>query len=92
MAPDEKKEPSTPYGEPDKDMERDKKNPKTGESSAPYGVEDETPSTNPAKKQSSYTQAEDRRRAGSGSNAGLQAAARPAARAPRLMRFRIGPA
>ena len=53
MAPDEKKEPSTPYGEPDKDMERDKKNPKTGESSAPYGVEDETPSTNPAKKQSS---------------------------------------
>ena len=53
MAADEKKEPSTPYGEPDKDMERDKKNTETGESSAPYGVEGETPSTNPAKKQPS---------------------------------------
>ena len=53
MAADEKKEPSAPYGEPDKDMERDKKNPETGESSAPYGVEGETPSTNPAKKQPS---------------------------------------
>ena len=48
---DEKKEPSAPYGEPDKDMDKDRKNPKTGESSAPYGEEGETESTKPAKKQ-----------------------------------------
>ena len=46
----EKKEPSAPYGEPDKD-EKKKPNPKTGEPSAPYGVEEETPSTKPAKKE-----------------------------------------
>ena len=50
---DDKKEPSAPYGEPDKNEDRDKKNPQTGESSAPYGVEGETPSTNPARKQPS---------------------------------------
>ena len=49
--PDEKKEPSAPYGEPDKNETHDKKNPSTGEPSAPYGVEEGTETTKPAKKQ-----------------------------------------
>ena len=48
---EDKNEPSAPYGEPDADAKRDKKNPATGESSAPYGVEGETESTKPAKKE-----------------------------------------
>ena len=48
----DEKEPSAPYGEPDKD-EKKTPNPKTGESSAPYGVEDETATTKPAKKEPS---------------------------------------
>ena len=48
---DDKKEPSAPYGEPDKTETRDKKNPGTGESSAPYGEEGETESTKPARKE-----------------------------------------
>ena len=51
MIEDEKKEPSAPYGVPDKDESKDKKNPSTGESSAPYGVEKETESTKPARKE-----------------------------------------
>ena len=45
----EKEKPSTPYGEPDKDMEKTP-NPKTGEASAPYGEEGGTETTEPAKK------------------------------------------
>ena len=48
---EEKKEPSAPYGEPDKDESRDKKNPSTGEPSAPYGEEGETGTTKPARKE-----------------------------------------
>ena len=50
---DEKKEPSTPYGEADKTMDRSKKNPETGEPSASYGEEGPTETTNPAQKQPS---------------------------------------
>ena len=49
---DGKKEPSAPYGEPDKD-EKKEPNPTTGEPSAPYGEEEGTESTNPARKQPS---------------------------------------
>ena len=49
MAPEEK-EPSTPYGVPDKDEKKTPK-PETGESSAPYGEEEATPTTEPAKKE-----------------------------------------
>ena len=48
---DDKKEPSAPYGVPDKDESRDKKNPATGESSAPYGEEEGTATTEPARKE-----------------------------------------
>ena len=48
---DDKKEPSAPYDEPDKNESRDKKKLKTGESSAPYGEEGETESTKPARKE-----------------------------------------
>lgn len=48
---EEKKEPSAPYGEPDKNETRDKKNPGTGETSAPYGEEGETETTKPARKE-----------------------------------------
>ena len=48
---DEKKEPSAPYGEPDKNETKDKKKPSTGESTAPYGEEGETESTKPARKE-----------------------------------------
>ena len=49
MSPDEK-EPSTPYGVPDKD-EKKKPNFETGEPSAPYGEEEATPTTEPARKE-----------------------------------------
>ena len=47
----DKKEPSAPYGELHKSETRDKKNPETGEPSAPHGGEEgETESTKPAGK------------------------------------------
>ncbi len=48
MTADEK-EPSTPYGVPDKDATH-KPDPKTKEPSTPYGVEEGTPTTDPAQK------------------------------------------
>ena len=46
----DEKEPSAPYGVPDKDATH-KPNPKTDEPSTPYGVEKGTETTEPARKE-----------------------------------------